>query len=247
MRYFLLLSIVVLLGSQMVNAQDAVLSDVHLFQTFLRDAPISKNIYAEGGLSYSDFDNASIFGIALQGGFPINPKIEIGANWGFLNFSPENGDGESGLSDLTVSGRYLIMPEKTNIAAGAFITLPVGKEEIGQSTTDFGAFGALRHPLNNGMVITGVIGLDFLEIKTGDDSDRETSLLVGGGLIYPATDQLHILGEFNLQTEGDFAMISGGVDYRLKMGSKIRGMLGLGLDDGAPDFMIMGSFLHFFR
>jgi len=40
----------------------------------------------------------------------------------------------------------------------------------------------------------------------------------------------------------DFMMLSGGVDYN--MGNvRYRGALGLGLDDGAPDFQILASYL----
>jgi hypothetical protein len=229
-----------ILTFQFAFAQDAVLSDVHLFQTFLKDAPISLTPYGEAGLGFGDYDGFSSFFIGIQGGYPINPKIELDANWQFLNFS--NGNSRSGFSDLTVAGRYLLLEENPIISGGAFLTLPIGNDDVGQGNFDFGIFGALRYPLQNKMVISGTLGLESLEFG----NNRETSLLFGGGLIYPASEQLHVLGELNIQTQIDWALLSAGVDYKLQMGSKIRGMLGFGLDDGAPDITIMGSFLHFF-
>jgi hypothetical protein len=226
---------------QFALAQDAVLSDVHLFQTFLKDAPISFTPYGEAGLGFGDYDGGSSYFIGVQGGYPINPKIEVDANWQFLNYL-SNGNSQSGISDLTVAGRYLLLEENPLISGGAFLTLPIGSEDVGQGNFDFGIFGSLRYPLQNKMVISGTLGLESLEFR----DDRETSLLFGGGLIYPASEQLHVLGELNIQTQIDYALLSGGVDYKLEMGSKIRGMLGFGLDDGAPDITIMGSFLHFF-
>lgn len=256
-------TIVMLLSVANINAQDndPVLSDVKLFQTFLRDAHISRTPFAEGGLSYSDFNGGSSFALGAQGGFPINPKVELGANLRFISISPEVGDGESGISDLALTGRYVVSQQKTNISAGGYITLPIGSDKIGQGNFDIGGFAAARHPLQNGMVLTGVLGLDLLEtteievefdpttgnIETKEKSKRDASILLGGGVIYPSSDNLNIIGEFNLQTEINYIMISGGVDYALKMGSKIRGFLGIGLDDGAPDFMLMGSFLHYFK
>lgn len=230
-----------------VFSQDG-LDDVHLFQAFLRDAPITSTIYAEGGLDYWDYENGSTLYVGAQGGYPINPQIEVNAGLDFVNISPDKGDGQSGLSDLTIAGRYAISPKNAKISAGGFLTLPIGEEKVGASKLNFGGFGALRHPLNNGMVITATMGLDFLETTNYEgDSDRETSLVLGGGAIYPTSDHLNVIGELMLKTKIDYLMLSGGADYKLQAGSRVRGALGIGLDDGAPDLTIMFSFLHFFK
>ena len=200
-------------------------------------------MYGEGGLKYGNYDWGGIFDIGIQGGIPIGKKFELGTAWSFINVSPDGGGGNSGISDITVSGRYNFMPSVTNISAGAYLTIPVGSKDVGQNNFNVGIFGALRHPLSEGVVITGVTGLDFLEM--GDD--RKTSLLLGGGAIFRIQQQFHVVTELNFWTEGDYALLSGGVDYKLNRGNKIRGALGLGLNDGAPDVAIMGSFLHFFR
>ena len=247
----------VFIFSGLLLAQSNTLDNVHLFQTFLQDATISTTPYGEGGLSYSDYDYASMFDIGVQGGYPINPQVEVNASWGFINFSPEFGDGQSGITDLALAGRYLIAADEYKITAGGLITLPIGSKDVGQNRFNFGGFGAIRYPLQNGMVITGVAGLNFLEMstfeynvatgETKEKSEHKASLLLSPGVIYPVNEQFHIVGELNFQTKIDWALLSGGVDYTLKMGSKVRGAIGFGLDNGAPDVMIMGSFLHFFK
>ena len=246
----------------MVFAQD-VLDDVHLFQNFYRDATITTAPYVDGGLSYSDYDGGSILGIGATGGYAVMPNLEVNAMLNFVNFSGE-GYSESGLSDLLVAGRYNLVPGPTKISAGGYLTLPIGEEKVGYSKLNFGAFGAVRHPLANGMVVTGTLGLDFMETtkfegggvkfengqyvfeQPKEVTEYENSLLIGAGVIYPQSDVLNIIGELVIKTEGDYMMLSGGGDYKLANGGRVRGALGIGLDDGAPDFALMGSYLFSF-
>ncbi|MFZ5517169.1 MAG: hypothetical protein ACOY90_11055 [Candidatus Zhuqueibacterota bacterium] len=252
----LLLVVVLLVVSMPVLGQNK-LDNVRLFQSFFYDAPIAKTGYAEAGLEYADYDGMSKFGIGGQGGYPINEKIEVGASLQFLSLSPEEGDGQSGISDLGAYGRYnLIKNGKTNFSAGALVTLPIGSEDIGQGNLNFGAFGAVRHALDNGMVIVGNAGLIFYEVtkveydfdfSTGDYTTEESTsyenyLNLSGGAIYPVNELLNIVGELTFRSEGDYMMLSGGGDYLMGNGH-LRGALGIGLDNGAPDLMIMGGYL----
>ena len=92
------------------------LNNVHLFQSYFYDAPITQSIYGEGGLSFSTYDNFNNLAIGVQGGYPLNEKVELGTELRFINWSPDKGDGQSGISDLGVYGRYNIFKkEQTNI------------------------------------------------------------------------------------------------------------------------------------
>ena len=131
------------------------------------------------------------------------------------------------------------------------ITLPIGSEDVGQGHLNFGGFGAVRHKLESGIVITGTVGLIFYEYKTyefnnqtyeyKEKKERDNYLNLGAGVIYPLNKQVCIVGEFSMQSEGDYSLLSGGVDYDLGSG-KVRGALGIGLDEGAPDLLIMGGY-----
>ena len=236
--------------AQKVASYDA--NNVHLFQSYFYDAPITKMGYGQGGLKFSDFEFSNSFRIGVMGGYPINDKIEAGAELHYINISPDEGDGQSGISDLGVFGRYNLYDQnKTNLSVGAMATLPIGEEKIGQSKLNFGAFGAVRHGLNNNMMLVGTIGLMFFEktefefnpntFKVDEKTSYDNYLNLGFGAIYQVNSQLNIVGELSMQTEFDYMMLSGGADYKLSSGH-LRGALGIGLDDGAPDLMLMGGY-----
>ncbi|MBN1755310.1 transporter [bacterium] len=240
-----------ILSFALLNAGGMTLDNFHLFQGHTRDASVITSPYIEGGLIFDSYEYLNMFEIGVLGAYPITSKIEVGGGFGFINWSPENGDGESGLSDLMVTGKYNIMDANPKVSAGAYITLPIGEEKIGQGHLNFGAFGALRYALSAGPVLCGSLGLDFFESVTyeivdwelEEKTEYETNIILGAGGIFPINKQLSIISEFNLWTEGEYILLSGGVDYLLNMGGHLRGMLGLGLDDGAPDFRFAGSFL----
>ena len=262
------ITLILLITALAAFAQGNV-DDVHLFQNFYRDATIASSPYGEGFVNYSTYEYGSMFALGAQGGYGITPQLEVNANLGFTSFNPEYGDGSSGITDLTAAGRYLVLSQDAlRITAGGFLTLPIGSEDIGQGNLNFGAFGATRYGLSNGMVITGTVGLDFYETTTyeyegggvdfvdGDlvytepeektKTEYKNSLVLAGGVIYPQSDQLSIIGEIMFKTDQDYGMLSGGVDYLLQNGGRVRGALGLGIDDAAPDFMILLSYLMSF-
>jgi hypothetical protein len=235
--------------SQAQNKAD----DVRLFQTFFEDAPITTTPYGDAYFRYASFGkkrgDASVIEVAAQSAFPVIEKLQVGGMLAFRSISPDQGSGESGITDLTVSGRYQVLPGATAISVGSSLTLPIGSEDIGESNFDIHFFGSLRHNVPSGLAITGTFGLELDETtvttvrfnpNTGDfdtstDSDRQTAVLIAGGVVYPLPSGLSLVGEFNLRTEGDHAMLSGGVDYKLRAGGRLRGVLGLGLDDGDPN------------
>ncbi len=249
-RIFLIaIFIVSMLGPSMALAQGNTIDDIHLFQTYLRDTPIALTPYGEAVLRYDDYDNGSKTFFGIQGGFPISEQLELGVNTGVIYFDPDRRDSETELSDLTISGRYNIkrflafMPDATKVSAGAYATLPIGGKDVGEDKTDFGLFTAIRHPIANGVVFTGVVGFDWLEtVNAKGEEDRDFSLLLGGGAIYPVNDRLHVVGELNFQSEVDYMLLIGGVDYELRIDNRLRGAIGAGLDDGAPDLTLMISY-----
>lgn len=252
-KWMMVVMLFMLVPAGLVLAQDT--ENVHLFQNFFHDATVAKTPYGAAGLGYSSYDAFSEIDGEVVAGYPVNEKVEVGVGLRYMNWSPEDGDGQGGLADPYITGRYLIKPGPTQIAAGGYATLPIGSEDVGQGHLNFGAYGAVRHQLEK-MTITGTVGLNFYEIeKLGDfdfetgefkkETDRENYLSIGAGVIYPVNDALHVIGELNMKTDIDYMLLSGGVDYNMGNVS-YRGALGIGLDDGAPDLQIMASYLlHF--
>jgi len=226
--------------------------NVRLFQSYFYDAPIAKTGYGQGGLMYANYDLWNNFRVGVMGGYPLNDKIELGTQLFFVNFSPDKGDGQSGISDIDVFGRYNVFnQDKTNISAGAMISLPIGSEDVLEGNLDFGAFGAARHALSSQISLVGTLGLMFYEkkdvkfnydtFKLEEKTSYDSYLNIGAGLIYAINDQLNVVGELNIKSEGDYMLLSAGMDYALGTG-RLRAGLGLGLDDGAPDLLLMAGY-----
>ncbi|MCJ7811736.1 transporter, partial [bacterium] len=172
-RLILALGLVFALSVTVSQAQNDV-KNVHLFQSYFFDTPISAQPYGEAGLQYDSYDFANIITIGARGGYPINEKMEIQATLGYIKWSPDEGDGVSGISDLTLYGRYLINQKNTtSISAGGMVSLPIGSSDIGEGNLNFGGYGAVRHALDNGMVIAGNVGLIFYETTTFETTPIE--------------------------------------------------------------------------
>ena len=137
----------------------------------------------------------------------------------------------------------MVIDQATKVALGGFITVPTGKEEALEDNFDVGVYGAFRHPLEWGIVATGTVGLVYTERPRWFD-DHETILRLSGGAIYPHTENLHFVAEAVFESRYDYMLFSGGLDYRLDQKSHLRGSLGFGVDNGAPD--ILATLAYFF-
>ena len=213
--------------------------DVRLIQNTFQDGSLVGTLYGEAGLSYNDFDFFNVLEVGGQIGFPIGNKFELGVDLHYLTVDPNAGSNTSGLTDIGVTGRALVSDGPTNFSVGGMITLPTGDEEIGQGDVDIGIFGAVRHPASDDLAITGVLGIDFIE--RGDE--RDASLHLGGGVIYRIQRELSLIGELDFLTELDYALLSAGIDYIVGSSARLRPAIGLGLDDGAPDFALIVGIL----
>ena len=221
-------------------AQDNEVDDIHLFQSFFRDTPITTALYGNAFGNYTNFDFFNSTRAGFQAGYGVTPDIEVSAGLYYSSLDFDGVGQETGIEDVPVYGRYKFMDEDTKISGGAFVRLPVGSETIGEGNLDFGIWGALRHPVSEWVTITGTLGIDFLETPIGD---REASLNLGGGVIYLATDRLNLIGELKIQSDIDYSAFSGGLDYRLADILHARANLLLGLDNGAPDYGVQGGLL----
>lgn len=238
---FLTLSIISIFNCAI--ADTAYMDDVRFFSHFQRDSAHSANAYVEGVFNYADDDDFESANIGAQGGIPLTAEIEIGLTGGYANVDPDAGSSESGLLDIDVIGKYHLDNIRGHqLTVGASLALPVGEKDIGQDRTDFGLFGTVRRPINEYLLAMGSIGLDFLDLEP----DRETSLHLGGGIIYKLDSQLHLSAELSLDTEEDASDITGGVDYKMQTGGRIRGSFSLGLDNGTADFALQIGYLQRF-
>jgi len=240
----LFIGVIGLLVTQISWAQSNTKDDVRFFEHFFDDAAVVKSMHVEAVGSYADFDAGSAILFGAQGGMPINAQLDVGARWSFISFDVDNGGSESGISDIELWGRHRLKSQfKANITVGGTLTLPIGDEKVGQDNLDFGAFIAARMPIDNGIVVMGSVGLNFVEVPGFGGDDRELSIHLGGGAIYQLDTLTHLTGEVAIDTEEDYFALTGGIDHKISSTSRIRGSLLVGLDDGAPDFALQGGFL----
>lgn len=263
MKNLLFIIVTMLLIFSFSFAQDAVQSNTQLIQPMnydmnfgvSRDAIVSTMPYVQPVFVFNSYDGLNTIKFGAIGGYQFLPNLEVSAGWAFQNISPDVGDSQSGITDISLSGRYLfeqISSDQTKISAGAYITLPIGKKELGfQNKFNFGFYGAVRHALDK-IIITGSLGFDFFERTTYEwdpnsfelveKTSYETSVFLSGGAIFVINKQLGVVAEFQYMSEAEYFMLSGGVDYKLGMG-RLRGGLGLGLDsDGTPKFSLMAGY-----
>lgn len=240
---------------------------VWLFQSFFADA-MADGAYWGGGLSVRDFDDGSAMQLDAVGSYAITSQIEVQGQLGFARIDPGEGSSASGFTDLLLAGHYVFdnIGTVSAIAAGGYVELPVGKRSVGGNTLDFGAYGAVRHIVNERATVTGNLGVDFVETTDFQLSligfcdpfffgvcaaplyelERKASLGIGGGVIYAIENGLNLIGELRLETVFDYAALSGGVDYAGELGH-MRGFIAVGLDDGAPDLALNIQLLRAWR
>lgn len=221
-------------------AQRNTFDDVHLFQSFFRDVPIASTLYAEGSYTYSNFDFLDRTTIGAQASYPVTPKIEVGGGAYYVNRMPIEVEGTKALSDVAVYGRYNFVDEETKFSGGIFGTVPIGSKEIGEGNLNFGVFSAIRHPVSGSVVLTGTLGVDFLDTAI---EDYEASFNMGGGIIYEINDDFFMVSEFSVRSDLDYSAVSTGIDYKLFEFARFRANLLLGVDQNAPDYGAEGGLL----
>ncbi len=214
--------------------------DARNFQNFFKEGTHVGSFYGDVGLNYSDNNGANVIDIGAQVGFPVSRSFELGLDLVYISVDPELGNNFGGLSDLGVTGRLLVSSRNvTQISVGGGLTLPVGDEDVGQGDVDLNVFGALRHAANPTLAITGVFGIEFIEV--GDDYDY--SLRLAGGVVYQSDPDLQFLAELTFLTDRDWALLTLGADYRLRNGNRLRPAFGFGIDDGSPDLVLLARIL----
>ena len=257
-----------------------------LFQQFFTDAAMGGQWYEVQMhiLSGAVPPMANADGYAIGPVIAISPlkNLEIGGRVFLMDYDLDNAipetrnrssfDGESGLSDLDLFGKYRVLDDQVKIAVGACLTLPTGSEDDGLGTGKFvpSVFGAFRGDLGNTIgTFTGVAHLGFRFNQDADilglPLDGKTSVFLGAGFIVKLTENLNWTGELNVESErfdvqptgldedrlpvgGIHSDIraTGGIQWSFAGHSMLRGAASLGLADASPDFELFGSYVYRF-
>src|SRR5437867_2576992 len=245
-----------------------VTPNLRFFQQFITDADIVQKQWYGAELRWQNgavppIENAD--GFLLIPTVAISPRknLEVGGTVPYISYNLDNEihggpldgfDGESGLGDLTVWGKYRFLEGSPSVTAGAFLTLPTGSEDDGLGTGKVtpGAFGAFRVKAGDGYF------LGDLALRFNRDADilkrslnGKVSTFIGGGYIWDAYENWAFSGEITVESErysgasSDFRATAG-VQFEGIKHSFLRGAASLGLSDGAPDFEIILGYAYTF-
>ncbi|WP_111657339.1 hypothetical protein [Isoalcanivorax indicus] len=220
-------------------------SDVRLFQNYYFDAVITGTPYIGGRVSYVDYDNGlDATDIDVFGGFTVNPDMELEAQIGHRRVS--NGSSESGLKDAFLTGRYMLdIDSPADVAIGSYVTLPIGKEEVGQDRFDVGVYAASRYIVSPRVTLTGNASFHLFDGTGPGNDSRYSGLQLGAGMIYGLSNDTHLVVEAASGPTRGFGgtptagtslagAISAGLDHNIGA-ARVRGALMVGTEDSLFD------------
>lgn len=222
---------------------------LRLFQRFAEDGAIAPHVWLEGQgriqtntRFFGDIESDRWAGLAVLG-LGLTEEIEVGLRLGLVEVDPDSGRSENGLSDLEVHAKYRIDELPASIVVGGVVKLPTADEEHGLGTgkVDLEGFGAVRKDLGH-VTLIGNAGLRInQDPDVPGDIDGEMSLLLGGGMIIGLTSRVYNVWEMTYESkryEGGAAdsRLTPGLIWRVGNRGIVRGAIGIGLSDGAPDF-----------
>lgn len=226
------------------------LNRVQWFRSASQDARVAPASYVEGNVFHTPFDFGSYTYLAARFALVPSPRMQLEMEISHFTSSSDFGEGSSGLTDPIVTFKYnFASTGPTQFSAGAFGTLPIGSDEVGEGDLDAGVFVAVRRPVAERTVVGGRFSVDYFEFEK---DDRNPSMRLAGGVIHRVGERVSLLGEVLVQTSGvsegaTITNLSAGVDYALGERSHLRGAFGTGLTDSSPGTQLILSFLHYLR
>lgn len=227
-----------------------------LFLSFFEDATLVRSQWWEGQLEYADYDDFETTLLRVVAAFSPWENIELGGRVGFGQSDSDQFLDGSGATDLDLYWKYYFGNRggNTEFAAGALGTVPTGDDAAGLGFDAFsvGAFGSARHRLK-GAILTANAGVRMNGDArfVGVDLDGKTSPFAGLGYIRPLSDEVSFVGEVRFESErfdnGDADLrVLGGINLRAFNRGMLRGAVGVGLDDGAPDLLFIVGYAQNF-
>jgi hypothetical protein len=210
----------------------ANLQDVHLFNSWVADAVFTPGVDVEPAFLFSFYDQANLWFGGARTAIWVAPNVEVGGRFGWAGADPDNGPSGSSFGDLDLFARYRMPVDfPGTLAAGTELRLPTGSADAGQDNTFVRIFGAFRQEMAGAFTFTANLAFEYLDFL-GDDAN---GIAVGFGSLIPISGSLTTIVEFNLKTAFEYAIVTGGLDYELPPGGHLRGAVGIGLNDEAPD------------
>jgi hypothetical protein len=248
------------------SSSPAVSNDQRLFQRFIEDGAVVENIWMEAQVRYQSFKDSDVTSLSPLFAMSFAEDFEVGARVPFMNVDPDDGGSETGIGDTDIWGKIRLTTKPTQLSVGVLFKLPTGDEEkslrIGTGETDIAFFGGVRHDFD----AVSLVGNATLRINQdpevadpellrelnlgGRSAEGETSLGVGGGLLFSMTSRLSGVIEASYETEringmGSDLRITLGGDYRFGEIAGFRIGAAGGSGDSAADYEVIGGIYLF--
>jgi len=242
------------------SSANRVSNETRLFQHFIEDGAVTDNIWLEPQFRFDNFKDADTISFGPVLAVNIAEDIEVGGRLSLSSVDPERGDRETGFTDMDVYGKIRLSTAPTQFALGLLLKLPTGDQDkslrLGTGEMDVAFFGGLRHDFG----AISLVGNAALRINQDPDlnlpagatgPEGETSVQIGGGLIWALTQHVSGVAELSYETEridhagSDFRMTLGGA-YRASESVSYRAALATGTGDSAPDFELIAAAVFYF-
>ena len=242
---------VLMLGAAQAAAQPYYGTDRgsrRLIQRFIEDAVIIPGGWIEGQFYYQNLpgDRDRFYAGPLIAFRPAN-DIEAGLRFGFISLDNDQGPDGSGISDIDLYAKYRLPGGgESRVAVGALLKLPTADEEdfLGTGEIDVELFAAWRADLE-AVTLTANAGFRFNGDTDPPLPATDDSVLLGAGILLPATENLTVVIEGSFESE---RLDGAENDARLTLGVQtlgrggrggFRGALALPFGDGAPDYELL--------
>ncbi|MBP7462630.1 MAG: hypothetical protein KBA26_15200, partial [Candidatus Delongbacteria bacterium] len=235
-------------------------------ESFLLDTPQPRTLQLGGYFYHSSysFDEAnmdydfSTMNYGAIGLIPLGRVLSVGGTFGFA----DQGDidygnnykakGESGMVDpLVFSALKLFGANSFHLIGNA--SIPIGEKKIGEEKLNFGFGGRFHHAFNDQSHIAVLAKLNFYEkvtqeisytnARTKEKSEYESGIYLNARYLFHFNKELLVYGRFLLDDKREITMAAAGFDFTMMSFHHIKGEVGLGLSDNAPDLLLFISFL----
>jgi hypothetical protein len=238
-------------------------NDNRLFQNFVEDGAVPENGWFEGQFRFQSFEDSRVFSIQPVLAVAFAEDFEVGGRFGLATVDPERGGTESGFTDLDLYGKVRLSTKPTQVSVGILLELPTGEEDkslrLGTGELDIEFFGGLRRDfgavslvgsagmrVNQDPEVSDPDALREVGLPGGSEAEGETSVRLGGALLFAMTARLVGQIEVSYETEriddlGSDLRVTVGGEYRLRESFALRIALAAGQGDGAPDYEAIAS------
>jgi hypothetical protein len=228
-------------------------ADARLLLRFVEDGAVVRNAWLEGALSWEDVAGGGDVRFRPNVAFRYGRDVEAGFVMSLLHRSREAGSflhgsvvqedqSSTGLGDLVLYGKYRVLRSPVELSLGATCTVPLAHADSGLTSgaVQGSGFVGLRRRWS-ALTIAGHVGLARSEAaRSGDGAEGRLSGTAGIGVLFPLAPMWVLVAELDhagpeFEGDGSVSRLLVGLDWRPLANMVVRGGVGAGLSDAAPD------------